>query len=124
MKIRVLNTVFLFFCHTGYELGDFLGLHINIVDLLFQIALILVLKPNPFIEVKNGCETKNIEQMHYMRKNYQGNRCPPCEENQQLNDDVFEVSFLPSTPDNELTMKDLCPEEETCSCCFRISTIF
>ena len=53
-----------------------------------------------------------------------GNRCPPCEENQQLNDDVFEVSFLPSTPDNELPIKDLCPEDETCSCCFRISTIF
>ena len=51
-------------------------------------------------------------------------RCSRCEETQQFNDDIFEVSVLPSTPEYQSTMKDICPEDETCSYCFRISTIF
>ena len=54
----------------------------------------------------------------------EGDRCSRCEETQQFNDDVFEVSVLPSTLEYQSTMKDICPEDETCSCCFRISTIF
>ena len=53
-----------------------------------------------------------------------GNRRSSCDETEQFNGDIFKVSVLPSTPENELTMKDLCPEDETCSCCFRTSTLF
>ena len=52
-----------------------------------------------------------------------GNRCSRCDETEVLND-VFEVCVLQSTPENEVTMKDIFPEDETCSSCFRISTSF
>ena len=51
------------------------------------------------------------------------NSCSHCLRNAEMeNDDAFEISIIPQSPEVAQTMKDLCPDDVTCSSCFRIST--
>ena len=49
--------------------------------------------------------------------------CSHCLRNAEMeNDDAFEISIIPQSPEVAQTMKDLCPDDVTSSSCFRIST--